>query len=93
MECPPLAMTLRSLKHFSPFWDSCVYSKDQIRWKISKVISDFVNRENEQEEMQFQMPFPSLVQPLVLMQTQAGFFCSSWLLEMEPSLGQGWEWI
>lgn len=70
-------MALRSLKHFSPFWDSCVYFKDQIRCKISKVMSNFINRASEQEEMLFQMPSPSLVQPPVLMQTQAG---SLWLI-------------
>lgn len=59
MECP-LSMALRSLKCFSPFWDSCVYSKDQIRCKISKATSDFINRTREQEEMQFQLlPIPT----------------------------------
>lgn len=47
---------LRSLKYISPFWDSCVYCKDQIRCKISKATSDFINRASEQEEMQFQLP-------------------------------------
>lgn len=40
----------------SPSQDSCVYCKDQIRCKISKATSDFVNRASEQEEMQFQKP-------------------------------------
>ena len=55
--CPPLAVVLKRLKHFTPFRHSCVYCKDQIRCKISKATSDFVNSASEQKEIQFQMPF------------------------------------
>lgn len=80
---------LRSLKYFSPFWDSCVYCKDQIRCKISEATSDFINRASEQEEMQFQLP--SI--PTSAVDANSSRVCL-WLMtpEMEPSWGQGWEW-
>lgn len=91
MACSLLVSTLRHLKSFSPFWESCVYCKDQIRCKMSKATSDFVNIARDQEEMQSQMPSPNLFPTFGVDANSSRLFL--WLLEWNHARQwKSWQW-